>query len=289
MVNKNQQTFSTSVIQKGLSVPFSILASASLFSGAFLARLDSASAINIVIDSFTDASRVRNAGGTISTAGTPLLGATTNPNAFNTVTSIAPIRGQGFEITAGAIDALSQLDVLSASGSFRTGSDNSGTTIYSYRSLARWAGATAAGAAAFGTQGTLTLDLTSGGTNQAVFLTKTNQSSVQPGSNIALTIFDGITSQTVSTNIDATGTQNLYSFNFSDFGAVNLTTVSAIELRTSLVNVNQGVATNFNFQTLEAAPIPFDFEPTSGLAILGAGFGLNKLRKTLKAKQETKV
>jgi hypothetical protein len=38
------------------------------------------------------------------------------------------------------------------------------------------------------------------------------------------------------------------------------------------------------------SPVPFDFDPSAGVLLLGAGFGLNKLRKNLKAKKnETKV
>ena len=35
--------------------------------------------------------------------------------------------------------------------------------------------------------------------------------------------------------------------------------------------------------------VPFDFEPSLGIGLLGLGFGLNKFRKNLKAKKHTKV
>ncbi len=43
------------------------------------------------------------------------------------------------------------------------------------------------------------------------------------------------------------------------------------------------------FNNFTAETIPFDFNPSAAIAILGAGFGLNKLRKNLKAKKETKI
>lgn len=57
------------------------------------------------------------------------------------------------------------------------------------------------------------------------------------------------------------------------------------------VNEPSAITTNTvaGFQNVSIETIPFDFDPSAGIAILGAGFGLNKLRKNLKAKKETKV
>jgi hypothetical protein len=46
-------------------------------------------------------------------------------------------------------------------------------------------------------------------------------------------------------------------------------------------------AAGFNQFTVEA--IPFDFEPSLGIGLLGLGFGLNKVRKNWKAKKKTEV
>ncbi len=60
------------------------------------------------------------------------------------------------------------------------------------------------------------------------------------------------------------------------------------------LTVNEPSATNTTntvagFQNVSIQTIPFNFEPSAAIAIMGAGFGLNKLRKNLKAKKETKV
>jgi len=279
------------LIGKSVKTSIMLLASAAVFSSVGLVKQDAANAINIVIDSFTDSGRLRIVNGVINAnAGSAsLLGATSNPNAYNTATSISTVRGQRFNITSGTIDPSTTQDVSSLGGSFRSGTDNSGFTVIGYSAVARWAGASPLGAVAFGTQGSLNLDLTSGGTNEGIFLTRTSQSNIQAGSNLAITVFDGTNSQTVIKGIDITNTQSIYTFLFTDFAGVDFTTVSAIDLSVNYNNVNQDASTNFNFQTLQAAPVPFGFEPTVGITILGAGFGLNKLRKKLKAKQETKV
>jgi hypothetical protein len=57
------------------------------------------------------------------------------------------------------------------------------------------------------------------------------------------------------------------------------------------VNEPGTAATNTvgGFQNFTVESIPFDFEPTAGIAILGVGFGLNKLRKTIKAKKDNVI
>jgi hypothetical protein len=52
-------------------------------------------------------------------------------------------------------------------------------------------------------------------------------------------------------------------------------------------NSSGNVAAGFN--TFTVAAVPFDFDPSAGIAILGAAYGLNKLRKNLKAKKDTIV
>lgn len=41
--------------------------------------------------------------------------------------------------------------------------------------------------------------------------------------------------------------------------------------------------------SIQSVPVPFDFEPSLGIGLLGLGFGLNKVRKNLKAKKNTEV
>ncbi|MFN9868839.1 MAG: hypothetical protein ACK568_17640 [Pseudanabaena sp.] len=43
------------------------------------------------------------------------------------------------------------------------------------------------------------------------------------------------------------------------------------------------------FQNISVQSIPFDFDPSLGIGLLGLGFGLNKLRKNLKAKKNTEI
>ncbi|MCA6597753.1 MAG: hypothetical protein IM539_15995 [Pseudanabaena sp. M046S1SP1A06QC] len=43
------------------------------------------------------------------------------------------------------------------------------------------------------------------------------------------------------------------------------------------------------FNQFSVQSIPFDFDPSLGIGLLGLGFGLNKLRKNLKAKKNTEI
>jgi len=75
---------------------------------------------------------------------------------------------------------------------------------------------------------------------------------------------------------------------------INITgfTAGTYSLRVSLNEPGDGgggdnQAAGFNQFTVEA--IPFDFEPSLGIGLLGLGFGLNKVRKNWKAKKSIEV
>ncbi|MCA6589725.1 MAG: hypothetical protein IM531_12720 [Pseudanabaena sp. M090S1SP1A06QC] len=59
----------------------------------------------------------------------------------------------------------------------------------------------------------------------------------------------------------------------------------------SLTEPTGGVADNqaAGFNQFSVQSIPFDFDPSLGIGLLGLGFGLNKLRKNLKAKKNTEI
>ena len=73
---------------------------------------------------------------------------------------------------------------------------------------------------------------------------------------------------------------------------ITLTTAGDYGYRVTLTEPTGGSGSDnqaAGFNQFTAETIPFNFDPSAGIAILGAGFGLNKLRKNLKAKKETKV
>jgi hypothetical protein len=63
------------------------------------------------------------------------------------------------------------------------------------------------------------------------------------------------------------------------------------------LNVNEPSSSNSTntvagFQQISVStvvPVPFEFDPSAGLLLLGAGFGLNKFRKSLKSKKSYQV
>lgn len=91
-----------------------------------------------------------------------------------------------------------------------------------------------------------------------------------------------------------------YAVNQSATGQIGTTDIAALPTGDYVVRVNvneptggggtDNVVGGFNsFEVFSPSAIPFDFEPSAGIAILGAGFGLNKLRKNLKARKETEI
>ena len=100
---------------------------------------------------------------------------------------------------------------------------------------------------------------------------------------------------TISTNF---GPGIFYAFDYRQTAAsadVSLTGLSAgiYGISISLTEPTGGLsgvdnqAAGFNQFTVES--IPFDFEPSLGIGLLGLGFGLNKVRKNWKAKKSIEV
>lgn len=71
------------------------------------------------------------------------------------------------------------------------------------------------------------------------------------------------------------------------FNATNGTGDYKLQITLAESNTSFNAAAGFNEISIQS--VPFDFEPSAGTAILGAGFGLNKLRKRIKAKKKTAV
>ena len=88
----------------------------------------------------------------------------------------------------------------------------------------------------------------------------------------------------VTTTIDAA---TLASLGATATGGYDIT----ISLTEPAGSASTDAAAGFNaIRVADAASIPFDFDPSAGVLLLGAGFGLNKLRKNLQAKKsEPKV
>lgn len=154
-----------------------------------------------------------------------------------------------------------------------------------------------------GTGGTATIgsgsafigsDVTSSLSNTRFSIQRSSQNLASGNTaNISLRAYDAAgqlgTTQTFA--IDVTGAQTEYSFDFANLGGASAiqTSLGAVEIQLDFNTVSPGSAANFDFTTFQASAIPFDFEPSAGIAILGAGFGLNKLRKRVKANKETEV
>jgi hypothetical protein len=103
-----------------------------------------------------------------------------------------------------------------------------------------------------------------------------------PSSGLSPGTFNRAPSGIITSSISSIDfTNNVFTPDSNDFSLVfGLTEPTGSPGTNAAAGFNQFAVTN---------SVPFDFDPSAGIAILGAAYGLNKLRKNLKAKKDTIV
>lgn len=105
------------------------------------------------------------------------------------------------------------------------------------------------------------------------------------GANVSVFNTSAFSSGTSISNLSIAGSGAFFNAN----GAGNYTfEIAVLESTGTITTANVGAGFD-NITLSSTASVPFDFNPSAGIAILGASYGLNKLRKNLKAKKDTIV
>jgi hypothetical protein len=118
-----------------------------------------------------------------------------------------------------------------------------------------------------------------GGAGSLNFTFPTGITSVAPPTTNAFGVFRSQNGTGIVTTLSG-GSGDLFGFGASDY---------FLEFALDEPTSSDGTNAAAGFNQFRVTAVPFDFDPSVGIAILGAGFGLNKLRKNLKAKKDTIV
>ncbi|PZU95709.1 MAG: hypothetical protein DCE90_12325 [Pseudanabaena sp.] len=133
----------------------------------------------------------------------------------------------------------------------------------------------------------LTINFTNPVIDFGFFVTDYGNANVN--NNIDVRLFNGST--TLFTALDAGTNPNPLDGNDVRIARFNQFTAATGDSRITSVTITaigNGGVDRFGIDDIVYS-VPFDFEPSLGLGLLGLGFGLNKLRKNLKAKKNTEV
>ncbi len=265
MLTKMQERNKTT-ITRGLAASLSVVASATVICGVFLTKQDAADAIYITL---APGSFITNSG-TVDNAATSagLLNTTAVPNGF----------GGFFNSPNGP--------TFLAVGATGTGTISASPTGVNSRTTSTFNVSAADAAASTNIFANFIYAYQGAPTGSVINDFVINL--VNPSGSDKVTIFDaangsaGYSSGTTVSNLFVNSSGGFFNF----YGAGNYGFEIALT-ESGFGSVN--TAAGFNQVLISSTPVPFDFDPSAGIAILGAGFGLNKLRKNLKAKKDLNV
>jgi hypothetical protein len=194
---------------------------------------------------------------------------------------------------------------ITNSNTFQVNDSNSSSSVYTNVYRLRWDGSTTS----LGSNSVGSPNLTQGpisSTVPTVNFTDTLNLTAQPLFQVSLlyyqfqgpsafiqlytTFYNNTTAYTLSSQAfnGLVVTPTLVSF---DFGAtaVDLSNVTAIDLTVvGTQNTSPSLSTDFQINIVQTA-VPFEFSPVMGIGLLGAAWGANKLRKSLKLKSLAKA